>query len=601
MGLSLASWAVYIVLRWAVASPAMAVVTLIPVLITGWAWGGPAGLLAAAAAVPVNVFGPWIFGHSDGPRLEPSVVMGSLAILLYGGIAVALRWLVDTAIEEVDDRRKAAAELDENRTRYESLHDGLPVGVYRSTPDGQILDANRALAEMLGFERVEDLMEMSAIELYVDPGERLRTQGAPESAGIVRGVEVRLRHRDGSVVWVRDSSRPVFSSDGELLYADGVLEDITEARRSKRARAAAETRFQETVQNSPIGMVIARLDGIIEMVNPAFCEMVGYSFQELIGTTIAAVTHPDDETVSARGIRAVARQELESFQTNTRFLHKDETEVWCVVTVTPLLDPDGSPERMLAQIVDVSDLKEAEQTLERLVRSKDEFVASVSHELRTPLTAVHGFASELRERRGDFGENEAAELVEMIADQSAEVANLVEDLLVSARAEIGQLVVAPTEVDLAVEVSGIIESFPSAVQVTVHAADGGPLAFADPVRLRQIVRNLLTNAERYGGSEVAVVLTDGDELVKLEVRDSGSAIPEEHRKGIFEAYQRLHDPAGQPAGVGLGLTVSRQLARLMNGDLEYRYDGRWSTFQLTLPAAGYHAPAGVATSEPARA
>ncbi len=110
-------------------------------------------------------------------------------------------------------------------------------------------------------------------------------------------------------------------------------------------------------------------------------------------------------------------------------------------------------------------------------------------------------------------------------------------------------------------------------------------AWADPARARQIIRNLLTNAVRYGGESIRVRSARHNGKVLVSVMDDGPGIPEEQREAIFEPYHRAHRLGTQPESVGLGLTVSRQLARLMAGDLTYRFDGDRSIFELVLPAS----------------
>lgn len=227
----------------------------------------------------------------------------------------------------------------------------------------------------------------------------------------------------------------------------------------------------------------------------------------------------------------------------------------------------------------------AHRQLEELIRSKDEFIASVSHELRTPLTAVVGLAHELRSDWERFGDGEGRELVSIIAEQSSDVANIVQDLLVAARADIGVLTVFPEAVDVTAEIErAISESDPAAGGRVAVDMNGGAKAWADPARLRQILRNLLTNAVRYGGEHVTVRARRQGPLLRLDVVDDGGGLPEEEREAIFDAYHRAHEHRGQPGSVGLGLTVSRKLARLMGGDLVYGYAGGESVFSLTLPA-----------------
>lgn len=229
----------------------------------------------------------------------------------------------------------------------------------------------------------------------------------------------------------------------------------------------------------------------------------------------------------------------------------------------------------------VEELEETQAHLERLVRAKDEFIASVSHELRTPLTAVIGLAEELRGEDGLIDDDEREELVSVIADQAIDVGHIVEDLLVAARSDIGTVSVKASAVDVGAEIRQIAGTSPESAQPHLDI-DPSVVASADEHRFRQIMRNLLSNAARYGGQAIAVSARSGDEVV-IEVSDDGDGIPEELRETVFEPYETAHPSSGVTGSVGLGLTVSRRLARLMGGDLTYRRKGRKTVFRLTLP------------------
>jgi signal transduction histidine kinase len=110
-------------------------------------------------------------------------------------------------------------------------------------------------------------------------------------------------------------------------------------------------------------------------------------------------------------------------------------------------------------------------------------------------------------------------------------------------------------------------------------------AIGDPPRVRQILRNLLTNAERYGGDDVSVVLRRRGRNVEIDVTDDGPGIARTDWERVFEPYQTAHQSPGRPGSVGIGLAISRQLAELMGGGLDYRYEGGRSVFRLWLVAA----------------
>jgi signal transduction histidine kinase len=224
--------------------------------------------------------------------------------------------------------------------------------------------------------------------------------------------------------------------------------------------------------------------------------------------------------------------------------------------------------------------EQAEDELRQTLRSKDELVASISHELRTPLTAVVGFAQILQDG-ADLQEEDRAAMVGSIVEQGQDVTNILEDLLTVARAESGTLSVVRVPVDLRAEAIQVVESLRQENASNVDLEGPSRQAMADPGRVRQILRNLLSNALRYGGDEVQVRIVAGARP-RIRVLDSGAGIPEEDRERIFESYQKAHDNPGLAGSIGLGLAISRTLARLMNGDLTYTYEGGMSIFELSF-------------------
>jgi signal transduction histidine kinase len=217
--------------------------------------------------------------------------------------------------------------------------------------------------------------------------------------------------------------------------------------------------------------------------------------------------------------------------------------------------------------------------------SKDRLLASVSHEIRTPLTAIVGLSEEIANSRSVLAADELVELNGIIAVQSRELAELVEDLLVASRAEAGNLSIKPDMIDLRAEVESVVrgvrESHPSRKDLIV---DGDNVkAWADALRCRQIIRNLLTNAVKYGGDRIAVLVRTAGDRAQILVVDDGTGVPSEEQELIFERYYRGTQSPTQPGSVGIGLAVSRQLAELMAGSLRYVDAYGESRFELTLP------------------
>jgi len=178
----------------------------------------------------------------------------------------------------------------------------------------------------------------------------------------------------------------------------------------------------------------------------------------------------------------------------------------------------------------------------------------------------------------EMGDDERTELMQLVFGQAEEMLYIVEDLLVAARAEIGTISVEPVTIELREELEVALEG----VQMTtIERPIDLPTVFADPTRVRQILRNLLTNVSRYGGEQRRILGGRAGERAWIEVRDNGPGVRAEDAERIFQPYATAHN--GLTGSIGLGLSVAKQLAVLMSGSLSYRRENGESVFRLELP------------------
>ncbi len=223
-----------------------------------------------------------------------------------------------------------------------------------------------------------------------------------------------------------------------------------------------------------------------------------------------------------------------------------------------------------------------------LMSAKDRFVATVSHELRTPLAAVVGFSQLLKGGNlAGMETDERNEIVNTIADQAGDLADIVEDLLVMARADHGTLATVAVPVDVAAQCRQVIERMNSPGVIAITTAPGGLIvrALGDPGRVRQIIRNVLSNAASYGGPDINISIQLEGATVSIRVGDNGNGVPPAQAEQIFEPYHRIHAASPSSGTLGLGLSVSRTLARHMAGDLMYNRVEGVTIFELQLPTA----------------
>lgn len=482
----------------------------------------------------------------------------SLAI---GGAVQRKNQAVSDAIAERDLHELRARQEAE---RMRAFLEEAPIGILVQGGDERFEYANAPALEMLNLT-IEKLRSGGAAAA-MDPATREMVENEILAAREMRKpFQVEYQTVHGRILELR--GRHVELDEGFTTVT--TLRDLTPQRHAHQHIA----RLRALVETSETHMVVWDDSDEIVIANRVFRALwsrgdhaVGRSIIDVIGEQI-------------RPFVEMPRLESERSFERVAVVPSGET-AWISLSVADFRDPlDGRWLRAVSAR-DVTAIAQARRQLEELVANKDQFIASVSHELRTPLTVVVGLASELAHDPAALSEDEIIEFSSLIAGQANEVASLVEDLLTIGRADAGVLSIEPGTIDLSVAVADVLSGLPADLVGRVTVA-GIPrsLVHADPVRVRQIIRNLITNAGRYGGQAIEVQVVAG----AVEVRDDGDPVPPTERERMFEAYERVHARPGTPESVGLGLTVCRRLSRLMSGDVTYDHDGRWSVFRLTLP------------------
>jgi signal transduction histidine kinase len=217
-----------------------------------------------------------------------------------------------------------------------------------------------------------------------------------------------------------------------------------------------------------------------------------------------------------------------------------------------------------------------------VIASKDEFVTNLSHELRTPLTGVYSSALALDEGALQDPET-AAELTGLIVSDAAELSRMVDDLITAGQIETDSVVLAIDEIDIAPEIGTVIEPFVRS-GATISYTPEDHTAVADRLRLRQIVRNLVSNAVKHGGPNIEVFTELGSGAVSLFVMDDGDGIDDDRLTRLFDRYQHEGSDPLLQGSVGMGLAVARSLAVGMGGNLTYTRTNGLTYFVLRLPS-----------------
>ena len=592
--------------------PALALVMLAPLagaLTSGARLATVSAVVGASGGVVLFVLyqtgiAPEAFSTPDDAAVYAVVVVtvGSM-LSAAGGILYSRHTRHEIGEAEGESTRLDAA-LRASEQRYRSLFDHIPVGMYRTASDGRVLLANATLARLIGAPSPAAARAYNASDFYVDLSDRDRFRVSILRDGFVRGFETSWRRPDGDIRHVRIDARVALDADGQPLFYEGAVEDVTTEREARLALNHSEARFRALVQRSSDVVVVADRADRFTYVSPAVELLLGHTPDTLQHTSLLALVHPEDQERAATFL-AEASAGVPSSQVELRFLHADGHDVFVEGAATALYD-DPAVEGLVLNLRDVTERKRAQAVLiqakrqaEEVAALKSTFLANMSHEIRTPLTAILGFADVLSEEVTDETQ---VEFVDLIARSGRRLMDTLNSVLDLARLEAGRDGIALERVDLGDLVREAVEMFqPAATEqgldVLADVAPGTHLATADEPALVRVLHNLVGNAIKFteaGG--VTVSVRPAGTRVELVVRDTGIGVEEAFIPRMFgEFEQESSGSIRKYEGAGLGLALTRQLLDRMNGTITVESQkGVGTTFTVSLPRGG---PAEVAPDQ----
>ncbi|MFX0079952.1 MAG: PAS domain S-box protein, partial [Candidatus Hermodarchaeota archaeon] len=267
---------------------------------------------------------------------------------------------VQATFIDITERQEADIKLQESEARYRGLFDELPVGLYRTSIDGQIIDANPALIKLLGARDIEELLALNASDFYVDRDEREHYEEILGQEGIVTGHDVQFKRLDGEMIWVHDTFRAIRDEDGAVQYYEGSLEDITDQKRAALALKESEEKYRTLVETSPDAITVTDLEGNVIMVNRQALQLYGVEDEkDLIGVSAFELIDPEDVPIAMENLQKTIQTGTSGTMEYT-LLRRDGTTYPAELNAAVLKDAEGNPTAFIGVIRDISDRKEAE-------------------------------------------------------------------------------------------------------------------------------------------------------------------------------------------------------------------------------------------------
>jgi PAS domain S-box-containing protein len=560
---------------------------------------------------------------ADTLTQQHTVLLWAIAQLLITALVVAI--IVEPLIRRLQQERSDGDRAEQVRhellNRLQKMGSQLP-GVfyqYRLRPDGtsHFPYASEGMRQVYGVspESVREDAAGVLAALHPEDVNRVRAAIAASATQLTPWRdEYRVCTADGREHWVLGNATPEREADGSVLW-HGFITDVTERRSAIQAIADARTLLQNVLDAATEAAIIATdVDGLITVFNSGAERMLQYEAAEMIGRFSPMILHLKSEVITrSRKLTMQHGRPIDGFETLTcaaehgdstvresTYVRKDGSTLTVSLSVTAIRNAKGSINGYLSVATDVTERRQARETLqaakeaaERANRAKSEFLATMSHEIRTPMNGVLGFANLLRDTALD---DEQRDCVATIESSGQNLLAIINDILDFSKIEAGAMTMESISFDPSnaiEEVVGLMagKAEEKHLELVLSIASSVPgRILGDSGRLKQVLVNLIGNAIKfttlgYVYVEVTARAADAAHELHFSVRDTGIGISKETQTALFQKFTQADaSTTRRYGGTGLGLAICRQLIVLMGGKIGIdSTPGVGSTFWFTLP------------------
>jgi PAS domain S-box-containing protein len=474
----------------------------------------------------------------------------------------------------------------EKERRFTELFETLQEGVYFSTPEGKLLDANPALVQMLGCSSRDELLSLDPSALNLEPGQGPVLGRTAGDRGSERSRELTLRRKDGTTGVFLDTSRAVWDGTGKIIRYQGTLVDVTERRKMEKALRQQEEFQRYLLESFPDLILVVGLDGRYSFVSSRSRDLLGRIPSEIRGKKV------DDAEQEQSAEFAALYNDVSTGAKKFGFCefgarHRDGSWRTMRANASPLFDAEGKASGVIMSVRDITVERKLEQQIiqsERLA-AMGQMIGGFAHELNNPLTSIMGVAELLQE--GEPAEARRKQLV-MLQQQARRAADIVQNLMYFSR--------PPAPGKGPINLSELLQRTlhlhayslrKNNITVDFLPEPSLPAVNGDSHQLMQIFLNLILNAEqamreaRELGT-LRIRLETAGRSIAVTFQDDGPGIAAEVLPNIFDPFYTTKRPG---RGTGLGLSICKAILREHGGEIEASSGpGGGAVFKVTLPA-----------------
>jgi PAS domain S-box-containing protein len=505
---------------------------------------------------------------------------------------------IRSVIHDITDLKIAENRLKESEEKFRTIAEQSLMGI-SIIQDEIVKYVNQNLAVLLGYS-IEEMLEWEKGEFFktIHPDDKkkiidLATSFDVKNETDSRYYEARGITKSGKIIWLDVYYKKIIYEEKPAFLISFI--DISDRKKAQEKLRESEEKYRFLFQNSPFSILLIETSGKIVECNPSIEKLIGYTKEELIGKKYRKllVVPPEYMPKLLKRLELISKGESIP-PLDIQLIKKDGSKIWANIE-SSFVKIDNKP-FIIIMGHDISEKKQAEESLKELDAMRKEFINRASHELKTPITTVYGAYQLLDSLHRNELSKDAQEILDMAINGTKRLKKLVDDLLDISRMESKMLLLEKHNVNLSELISKCVDELTyffkkGDYNININIPENLFLNL-DESRMELVIMNLLTNAIKYTPKKgtISIIVDEHDDYAEVKINDTGIGLTKNEINKLFKKFSKIQTPLDkdldiQLGSTGLGLHIAKEIVELHGGTIEAESEGKnkGSTFTVKLP------------------